>query len=109
MIQSGLPFGREPSRLERAFLEFHHNNPKVYELFCHFARQALDAHRTRLSAKLLWERIRWYTTVETTDPEWKLNNNHHAYYARLWLADHPDRPDFFRLRRTKGESRCEDE
>ncbi len=88
--------------LESQFLNFHARNPKVYELFQLFATQAILAGRKVLSAGLIFERIRWETMVITTDPDFKLNNNHRAYYARLWMDDHPDADGTFRTRQVRG-------
>lgn len=97
--QSDLPFGKT---LRERFEVFHAQNPRVYELFDRFAMDAVRAGRKRIGAKMLWERMRWYTSVETKDPEgWKLNNDWHAFYARLWLACHPEHENFFELRRQK--------
>lgn len=92
--------------LERAFIEFDRDNPRIYQLLCRFADQALAAGRARLGISLLFERIRWevYITTASND-EFKLNNNHRAYYARKWLREHPEHPEFFATRRVKGEPR----
>ena len=52
---------------------------------------------------MLFERMRWYSTVEARGREdgYKLNNNYRAFYARLWLRDHQDLPDFFELRQQR--------
>jgi hypothetical protein len=33
--------------------------------------------------------------IEQGDEEFKLPNNHRAYYARKWLDVHPEHPGFF--------------
>jgi hypothetical protein len=90
--------------LERAFEEFDRANPRVYELLCQFADRAISAGRMRLGAKLIWERLRWEIYVESvSNDDFRLNNNHTAYYARKWLRDHPEYPEFFETRIVKGE------
>jgi hypothetical protein len=89
--------------LERAFQEFDEENPRVYELLCRFADEAISVGRTRLGISLLFERIRWEVYIITSDDEFKLNNNHRAYYARRWLSEHPQYPEFFATRKVKGE------
>lgn len=91
--------------LESRFLEFHLRNPQVYTLFDRFAKEAIRAGRTTLSAGLIFERIRWETQVLTTDPDYKLNNNHRAYYARLWTNNHPKTTVRFRTRMLTNEIR----
>lgn len=95
------PDGGLPPGLEAAFWEFHEKNPQIYRMICRFSNEAITKGRKRLSINMLFERIRWYTQIETTDEDYKLNNNHRAFYARLWLRDHPGWPDFFALRRQK--------
>lgn len=96
---------QERTLLDR-FWEYHRENPEVYKSFCAFADQAIAAGREYLGAKMLFERIRWYTTIEARErfpSGFKLNNNFHAFYARLWLREHPERPEFFELRRQRYE------
>jgi hypothetical protein len=42
-----------------------------------------------LSAWLIVNRIRWETTVETSSGDFKISNNFIAYYARLFMDEHP--------------------
>jgi len=89
--------------LEREFIEFDAANPRVYALLCRFAQEAIDAGCTRLGIAMLYERIRWEVYILTSDDDFKLNNNHRAYYARKWLAEHPEYPLFFETRKVKSE------
>jgi hypothetical protein len=91
------------SRLEAAFWDFHQTNPKVYELFDRFTRYAIQRGRKRFSVSVIIERIRWETTIETSNDDFKINNNHRAYYARLWMRDNPQHGGFFSTRETRGE------
>lgn len=74
--------------LQARWAEFHHENPGFYVLFCKFAHEALRAKRRVLSANMIFERIRWETTVSSDGEDYKANNNYRAYYARLFMADH---------------------
>ncbi len=86
------------------FDEFHTLNPSVYTLFKKFAFEAIKAGRKRLSTKLIVERMRWEAYVDTAQTdEFKINNNHTAYYARLFMSDYPAYKDFFVTRVTAGE------
>ena len=78
--------------------EFDKQNPEVWGLFRKYALQALDSGRKRMGAKMIFERIRWYSTVETSTVDFKLNNNYTAYYARKFNLVHPGRMDFFATR-----------
>lgn len=73
------------SDLQLAFEKFDRENPAVWGLFCDFANKAANAGHTTLSSSLIFERIRWETTVVTRcDAGFKLSNNHKPYYARKW-------------------------
>lgn len=66
------------------FLAFHAANPHVYAAFERFARQAIAAGRKKLGAGLIYERMRWYYSIETTGTdEYKLNNTYRAAYRSL--------------------------
>jgi hypothetical protein len=86
-------------RLVREFLAFHRENPHIYDLVCRFARTAQEAGFRCYGIAAIFERVRWHVTVERRE-EWKMNNNYRAFYARLWLHDHPDWPGFFETRRS---------
>lgn len=84
--------------------QFHRDNRIIFRLFYRFAYQALDSGRKRFSARMIGERIRWYTAVETSDPDYKINDHHWPYYARL-MAGLDDRfEDFFVFKNERFDS-----
>ena len=83
--------------------EFHKGNPKVYQLFKRFAFEAIAAGCQNFGTNAIIERIRWETQVVTSDVDFKINNNHAPYYARLFMHDHPHHDNFFRTRQLLGE------
>jgi hypothetical protein len=83
------------SDLYQEWRAFHEANPHVYELICRFAKEAISIGRKEYAIGTIWERMRWHMNIERGDAEFKLPNNHRAYYARLWLDEHPNYPDFF--------------
>jgi hypothetical protein len=91
-------------KLEHAFWEFHHNNPVVYRLLVKYARQWKRYH-AHCSINLLFERVRWeyFVKIESED-NFRLNNNHRAFYARLIEMREPDLSGFFRLRAQRIQS-----
>lgn len=94
------------SKLEAKFWEFHLANPKVYELFDRFTWESIRRGRETFSATIVFERIRWYTMVETvSDDDFKISNNHRPYYARLWMRNNPKYDGFFRTSAVKGGGR----
>ena len=88
--------------LHTKWKEFHHDNPRVYELFKKFTFQAIQAGRKNYSVNAIFERIRWHTDIETCGDDFKLNNNHRAYYGRKFMRDYPEYDGFFRTRDTKS-------
>lgn len=99
-------FDRGP-RFKR-FCQFHKQNPQVYKLFKHFASQARD-RREHFGARMIGERLRWYTQIETTDADYKLNDHIWPYYARMLMLDEPERyADFFSTRDARFDATDED-
>ena len=87
------------SKLEREFVAFDADNPRVWELFVRFAREALAARRERFSADAILHRIRWFSNVETTaDTGFKVNDHFSAFYARKFVRMFPEHSSFFELR-----------
>ena len=88
-------------KLERAFWQFHHDNPHVYDKLVAYARQFALYHEHG-SINLLFERVRWdYLTDTATADGFKLNNNHRAFYARLIEDQESDLHGFFRMRQQR--------
>lgn len=87
-----------------SFERFHARVPKVYELFCYYADKVISFGHKRCSAWLIINRIRWFHKFnpEKFEHGFKIANGHIAYYARLWLADHPSHPDFLETRELKA-------
>jgi hypothetical protein len=84
------------------WLDWHSANPQVYDLFKRFTFEAIDRGHRKLSAWLIVNRIRWETTVETSSGDFKISNNLIAYYARLFMDEHPEYRGFFRTKPLKG-------
>lgn len=86
---------RSPYSVEK-FKAHHRDNPKIYEMFCRFALEAA-ARRDYFSARAVFERMRWETMMtEKTNSGFKLANGWIAHYARLFMKDYPQYPNFFR-------------
>jgi len=83
----------------KKWLDFHEENPAVYDLIKHFAMIAIKSGRAHYGINSVIERVRWHTTVETGGASYKINNNHAPFYARLFEAEHPEHAGFFRQRR----------
>jgi hypothetical protein len=83
---------------------WHRANPSVYEYFERFTFEAIDRGHKKLSAWLIVNRIRWETTVVTSGGDFKISNDFIAYYARLFMHNHPEHRGFFRTRPMKEEA-----
>jgi len=94
--------------IKRRFAVYHAKNPHVYVLFKKFAFAAA-AEKQMYSADAVLHRMRWFTDIETTGDQFKINNNYAAYYGRLFMADFPRHAGFFRTRmsscRTQSDER----
>ena len=93
-------------QLLAAFEKFHQANPRVWTSFKRFALEAVMSGRPYYSANAIYERIRWYEEIETKSGDVKLNNNHKAYYARLFHIALPQYAGFFRNRKLISEEKA---
>lgn len=89
------------SRLKQKFLDFHESNPHVYELVELFTFQVIDSGYHHYSINSIFERIRWHTNIETNQTDFKLSNNHRAYYARHFMEKNPEYAGFFRTKKLR--------
>lgn len=93
----------EPSTAER-FEAFNQANPVVYEVIVRLAREWIaSTGRRQMAIATLVERARWELAFTTSDPDYKINNDFRAYYARLIMIREPDLKDLFELRRSAAD------
>ncbi len=85
-------------QLFNEFAKFHTENPHVYRLFETFTFQAIEREYEHFGPDAVIQRVRWETNIVTNDRDFKINNNHTAYYARLFMVKHPKYDGFFRVR-----------
>ena len=88
-------------RTESRFQRFHEENPHVYRELVALCRRAKAQGYRRWSIKSAFEVLRW-SRLQTVGDDWKLNNNHHAKYARMIMDNEADLDGFF-LTREKAE------
>jgi len=84
------------------FMAFHEANPHVYQKFKELAFEAINAGRKNFSIDMIWGAMRWYSSIQTTDETYRLNNNYRASYGRLFVKEFPEHKDFFRFRDSKS-------
>lgn len=94
----------EKRRLEAEAEAFLAGHPRVWDLFCRFAREAIAAGYEHFSSDMILHRIRWETSIATkTGVEidghaLKLNDHLTPYLARKFHRDFPQHAGFFRMR-----------
>jgi hypothetical protein len=92
------------SKLERAFWQFHADHPEVYQILVRLALEARARHPRKLGIKALFERARWEIPIPKDKEEFKLNNNHTAYYARYIMTVEPGLQGAFDLRQQRQQA-----
>ena len=78
------------------FDKFFKENPIVWDKFLEYSDNARN-RTNKLGVAMIWERLRWYSKFETTEIQFKLNNNYKSFYARLYMA-YRNCPKFFDTR-----------
>jgi hypothetical protein len=101
-VRFGLLFGEADPRLVQRFFIYHAKNPGLYGLYLKYAREAKDRGRGRFSSWMIGNRVRWYTSVETSGPLYKLTNDYFALYSRLIVFEFPEFDGFFEMRAMKA-------
>lgn len=88
--------------LDAQFEKFHKENPKVYVELVALTQEAKWAGRKKIGMKMLLEVLRWNRMINTTDPEFKINNNYGSRYARKIMDENPELADMFEVRELKS-------
>lgn len=84
--------------LERAAEDFVAANPHVWDRFVSLTFRLIEKGRDRAGVALIFERMRWDWFIRTVGDEFKLNNNHRAWFARRFHAKFPEHGRFFETR-----------
>ena len=96
--------------VEDRFWTFHLANPNIFKLFIRFAREAKQVGHQQYSARAIFHRVRWETTVVTNNSGgFKINNDYSSRYARLAMSKHLDLSGFFIIRGLQTYSELERE
>ena len=86
------------------FLVWKQQNARIWDKVEEFALQAAD-RRHRFGIKAVFERVRWWSLVETRDNEgFKINNNYAPAAARYLEEKYPHTQGLF----AKRSARCDD-
>lgn len=82
-----------------AFKKFHSENLNVYRELVTLAHEIKAKGYRRYSLQTIYEVVRWKGSLKTNDEEFKLNNNHRPFYARLIMKREVGLKNFFETRR----------
>lgn len=85
-------------RLLAKFLIYHKENPHLYDAFKKYTIYAIERGYKHFGAQMIIEKIRWETGVEARNSEFKISNDSAAFYARLFMLEHPSYANYFRTR-----------
>lgn len=91
----------QPSPADQKFWEFHKKNPQVFDELVKLCEQAKRAGRKRIGIKMMFEVLRWNRHMDTSDEDFKLNNNYAPRYARILVEKHPEYNGLFETRRIR--------
>jgi hypothetical protein len=80
------------------FHDFDRKNPHVYDELVKLCREAKRAGKSKIGIGMLWEVMRWHFFLQTTDTDYKLNNDYRAYYARVIMVREEDLEEIFNTR-----------
>ena len=90
------------SILDHRFEEYDFNNPQIFATFKRFAFEVMAAGHKHFGAKAIFERMRWYFTVEARGDQFKLNNSFVSRYARKLIRECPQFSTFFETRELRS-------
>lgn len=89
--------------IREGFLEFHSKNPHVYKAFEKQALIAINKGRTKLSAKMIINWIRWNEFLRTSDLNFCINDAFTPLYSRLFIDRHKEYDGIFEMRKLRNE------
>jgi hypothetical protein len=85
------------------FNKFNKENPHVYKAFEEQVFKAINKGRTKISAKLIINWIRWHEFLESNDKNFKINDAYQSYYARYFIEKNPEHSEIFEFRKLRNE------
>ncbi len=92
-----------PDSIQERFEDFHARHPEVYGAVVRFAREVKQRGFKKFGIRVIWERARWFLTIERDNEEYKLNDHYHSRYARLIMANEADLAGFFQTRELRAD------
>jgi hypothetical protein len=84
--------------LRDAFDLFHAQHPEVYVWLREKALGLRHRGREHYGLRALWEVLRFHTAMGDFHADYRLNDHHPPFYARLLMRDVPELRGFFETR-----------
>ncbi len=90
-------FKTRQDEMEEQALQYHTNNPEVWDKYQGFAFDRIRRGYKHFSSSAIIQRIRWDTGVgRKGEGDFKIPNAHAAHYARWFMNKYPEHDGFFR-------------
>ena len=89
--------------IRQGFEQFNKENPHVFKAFEEQALNAINKGRTKISAKMIINWIRWNEFLRTSDLNFRINDAYQSYYARHFIKKYPQYSGVFELRKLRNE------
>jgi hypothetical protein len=89
--------------IREGFEAFNKANPHIFAAFEAQALRAIAKGRTKISAKLIINWIRWHEFIESSDLNFKINDAFQAYYSRAFVEKYPQYSNIFEFRKLRNE------
>jgi|SRR6516165_851451 len=89
------------TRLYNDWLEFHAANPQIYELYCKYVDRAIVRGFKKYSSTTIWGVMCMDLDLAKEAGAKRISalpKKYCAYYARYWMEQHPEYPNFFKKR-----------
>jgi len=106
MVKDISIFDNIDSKLLSKFKAYHNANPHIFREFIRNAMEMKASGRTKSSAWLIINKIRWDHHISTDGQEtFKISNDYIALYPRLLIYNRPEFDGFFTLKKMKSNNR----
>ncbi len=90
-------------KFSEEFMSWLPDNEHVWNAFALEAMKIKRAGFKRYSARTIIHVLRHHSAIAEADGEWKINNNHSPYLARLFDLCYPHYAGLFEYRKIKNE------
>lgn len=99
-VELDFEVGTRRDQMREEWSRFHNAHPEVWALFQRFTFDRINRGFAHYGVGAIMERVRWETAIgaDLDEEEFKINNNHRAFYARFFMGYYPEHAGFFRVR-----------